>query len=143
MEDYIDSDGNVIVSKSIRPIIDYPETILGAKRGAKRQFRYGNLHVREYKDHYTVHLDTIDPRKDPLGHLIVDAPEYLVGLFGGLSIAMHIASIAHKRRTSKGHEALTMSSNNMFPGIIAGLIISTASFLAVNFMKKWTNNNCK
>jgi hypothetical protein len=32
MEDYIDRDGNVIVSKSITPIIDYPETILGAKR---------------------------------------------------------------------------------------------------------------
>ena len=63
------------------------ETFLGQKNGAKKQYRYGNLHIREYDDKFLVHTDRIDPRKDPLGHLIVDAPEVLVGLacaiFGG------------------------------------------------------------
>ena len=56
------------------------ETILGEKNGAKKQYRYGNLHIREYDDKFLVHTDKIDPRKDPLGHLLHDAPEILVGL---------------------------------------------------------------
>jgi hypothetical protein len=56
------------------------ETILGQKNGAKKQFRYGNLHIREYDNKFLVHTDKIDPRKDPLGHLVFDAPEVLIGL---------------------------------------------------------------
>lgn len=66
------------------------ETFLGQKNGAKKQYRYGNLHIREYNDKFLVHIDKIDPRKDPLGHLITDAPEILIGLgcaiFGGSQI---------------------------------------------------------
>jgi hypothetical protein len=67
------------------------ETVLGQKNGAVRQYRYGNLHIREYDDKFLVHTDKIDPRKNPLGHLVFDAPEVLVGLacalFGGSQIA--------------------------------------------------------
>lgn len=58
-------------------------TRLGDPRGAARQYRHGNLHIREYDDHYTVHTDRVDPRRDPLGHLIYDAPEVLAGLAAG------------------------------------------------------------
>ncbi|NJK77726.1 MAG: hypothetical protein HC944_01400 [Nanoarchaeota archaeon] len=67
------------------------ETILGQKNGAKKQFRYGNLHIREYDDKFLVHTDKIDPRKDPLGHLAYDAPEVLIGIacsiLGGSKVA--------------------------------------------------------
>ena len=70
------------------------ETNLGDKKGARKQFRYGNLHIREYDDKFTVHSDKIDPRKNPLGHLLIDAPEVLVGLagaaIGGLAIGAYI-----------------------------------------------------
>jgi len=66
------------------------ETFLGQKNGAKKQYRYGNLHIREYDDKFLLHTDKIDPRKDPLGHLLYDAPEVLAGLacavFGGLQV---------------------------------------------------------
>jgi len=66
------------------------ETFLGQKNGANKQYRYGNLHIREYHDKFLVHNDKIDPRKDPLGHLVYDAPEVLIGLacaiFGGSQI---------------------------------------------------------
>ena len=66
------------------------ETFLGQKNGAKKQYRYGNLHIREYDDKFLLHTDKIDPRKDPLGHLLYDAPEVLTGLafavFGGLQV---------------------------------------------------------
>lgn len=29
-------------------------------------------------DHYLVHIDRVDPQKDPLGHLIKDAPQVIV-----------------------------------------------------------------
>ena len=70
------------------------ETKLGDKKGAKKQYRYGNLHIREYDDKFTVHLDKVDPRKNPLGHLLIDAPEVLIGLagavIGGLAIGAYI-----------------------------------------------------
>ena len=67
------------------------ETVLGQTNGALKQYRYGNLHIREYADKFLVHTDKIDPRKDPIGHLVYDAPEVLIGLacaiFGGSKIA--------------------------------------------------------
>ena len=58
------------------------ETKLGAKKGAIRQYRKGNLHIREYDRKFTIHSDKVDPRKDPLGHLLFDAHEVLIGLAG-------------------------------------------------------------
>ena len=58
------------------------ETKLGDKKGALKQYRKGNLHIREYEDRFTVHADKVDPREDPMGHLIHDAQEVLVGLAG-------------------------------------------------------------
>ena len=67
------------------------ETALGQKNGAKKQYRYGNLHIREYDDKFLVHTDKVDPRKDPIGHLFYDAPEVLIGLactaIGGNEVA--------------------------------------------------------
>ena len=81
------------VPKELREFMleDAQETFLGQKNGAKKQFRYGNLHIREYEDKFLVHSDKIDPRKDPVGHLVQDAPEFLVGLacaiFGGSQVS--------------------------------------------------------
>ena len=53
------------------------ETKLGDKKGALKQYRKGNLHIREYEDRLTVHADKVDPREDQMGHLIHDAQEVL------------------------------------------------------------------
>ena len=58
------------------------ETKLGDKKGAIRQYRKGNMHIREYASKFTIHSDRVDPRKDPFGHLLFDAQEVLVGLVG-------------------------------------------------------------
>ena len=77
------------------------ETILGQKNGAQKQYRYGNLHIREYDDKFLVHTDRIDPRKDPIGHLVFDAPEVLIGLacaiFGSSKIARTILNNNSKK----------------------------------------------
>ena len=50
---FIDGDGNILIPKSVRPIVDLNTTILGEKKGCKKQYRYGNLHIREYDSHYS------------------------------------------------------------------------------------------
>jgi hypothetical protein len=99
--EFIDKDGNILVPKMIRPIVEYDETSLGANKGALRQYRYRSLHVREYHDHYAVHSDRIDPGIDPLGHLLVDAPEYLTALATTLSCLKNAKNLIrnfHQRR---------------------------------------------
>jgi hypothetical protein len=77
---FVDNEGNIIVPKTVRPLIEYKPTILGEKKGSIKQYRHGNLHIREYKNHYSVHYDKIDPRNDPIGHVMVDAIKYFPGV---------------------------------------------------------------
>ena len=91
---FIDGDGNILIPKSVRPIVDLNTTILGEKKGCKKQYRYGNLHIREYDSHYSAHLDMVSPHVDPLGHLMVDAPGYLAGF-------LTIANMAKRYLESK------------------------------------------
>ena len=107
------------VPKELREFMleEAEETFLGQKNGAKKQYRYGNLHIREYDDKFLVHNDRIDPRKDPIGHLIYDAPEVLIGLacaiFRGSQIAKKVMNTNSKK--------LTFTSG-LFSSIISGYV---------------------
>ena len=102
------------------------ETILGQKNGAKKQYRYGNLHIREYDDKFLVHTDKIDPRKDPLGHLVFDAPEVLIGLacaiFGGSKIAKNFID---KNKTKSATPILLSSIISGYVGYYVSKKIKT------------------
>jgi len=93
------------VPKELREFMleEAEETFLGQKNGAYKQYRYGNLHIREYDDKFLVHMDRIDPRKDPVGHLIHDAPEVLIGLacavFSGSQVAKNILNKNSKKQS--------------------------------------------
>jgi hypothetical protein len=95
------------VPKELRPFMleAAKETKLGHNNGAAKQYRYGNLHIREYDDKYLVHMDRVDPLKDPLGHLVFDAQEILVGLasgaVGGAKVASHIYNKGKKTKKDK------------------------------------------
>ncbi len=98
--------GNEIeVPKELREFMleEAEETFLGQKNGAYKQYRYGNLHIREYDDKFLLHSDKVDPRKDPIGHLVHDAPEVLIGLacalFGGSQIAKKFLNKKSKKST--------------------------------------------
>ncbi|MCE9651928.1 MAG: hypothetical protein K8Q89_02555 [Nitrosarchaeum sp.] len=107
------------------------ETTLGQKNGAKRQFRYGNLHIREYDDKFLVHTDKIDPRKDPLGHLIYDAPEVLIGLscliLGGSKIAK---TFLNNNKSKKSTITATVLSS-----IVAGYVGYIATKKIKNYLE--------
>ena len=34
------------------------------------------IHVVEFDDHYEMHIDQFDPRKNPIKHLLIDSPKY-------------------------------------------------------------------
>ena len=107
------------VPKELREFMleEAEETFLGQKNGAEKQYRYGNLHIREYHDKFLVHNDKIDPRKDPIGHLVYDAPEVLIGIacaiFGGSQIS--------KKVLNKNSKKLSVTSG-IFSSIISGYI---------------------
>ena len=106
---FIDIDGDIIVPKNVRPTLDYDETQLGNRKGAKRQFRYKNLHIREYSGHYTVHIDKVDPRKDPLGHLLIDAPEFLMGIISAISVGRLVHSVINQQMNGRGQQRIPFS----------------------------------
>jgi len=93
------------------------ETFLGQKNGADKQYRYGNLHIREYGDKFLVHTDRIDPRKDPIGHLVYDAPEVLIGLacaiFGGSEVIKKILNNKSKK---------SLIASDLISSIISGYV---------------------
>ena len=98
------------------------ETKLGQKNGANRQYRYGKLHIREYDDKYLLHTDKVDPRQNPLGHLIYDAPEVLVGL---ACAALGGAKIPSQLKQKK----------SPVPGIISSLVLGYAGYLITKKLK--------
>ena len=120
------------VPKELREFMleDAEETFLGQKNGAHKQYRYGNLHIREYDDKFLVHNDKIDPRKDPIGHLVYDAPEVLVGLacaiFGGSQIAKKVMNNNSKKSTL---------TSGLFSSIISGYMGYLATKKIKNYLE--------
>ena len=103
------------VPKELREFMleEAEETILGQKNGAQKQYRYGNLHIREYDDKFLVHTDKIDPRVNPLGHLVHDAPEVLIGLACGIFTGIISAKNLSKNNSKKISLANVLSSSIM------------------------------
>ena len=97
------------------------ETRLGNKKGAKKQYRYGNLHIREYDNKYTVHTDKYDPRSDPIRHLVWDAPEVLVGLVGAIIGGSNVGSYLYNQNKSA-------RQSSIFSGLIASIVIGYISY---------------
>ncbi len=110
------SRNEIEVPKELREFMleEAKETLLGQKNGAYKQYRYGNLHIREYDNKFLLHSDKVDPRKDPIGHLVHDAPEVLIGLafaiFGGSQIAKKFLNKKSKKSTFTSALTLSMIS---------------------------------
>lgn len=137
---FVNNDGSIIVPKSIRPIIEYSETVLGARSGALKQFRAGKLHIRDYGSYYSVHSDKINPSDDPLGHLIVDAPEYLIGILSGIFtysiVNRKIKKMNSKIDNSNSTSLFESDNRDQFSPYIAGIVAAYTSHAFINSVKK-------
>lgn len=123
------------IPKEIRPFMleQAEETMLGQKNGAKKQYRYGNLHIREYDDKYLVHMDKVDPRESPFGHLVADAPEFLFGITGGLLVGKRVASEVYKLQKNKPFAKTTSILAGLFASVAAGY----ASYSVIKKLKSF------
>ena len=112
------------VPKELREFMleEAEETILGQKNDAQKQYRYGNLHIREYDDKFLVHTDKIDPRVNPIGHLVHDAPEVLIGLACGIFTGAHSAKKFSKKNSNKINLVNILTSS-----LISGYLAYTAT----------------
>lgn len=137
---FVDDDGSIIVPKSVRPIIEYPTTSLGNRCGALKQFRNGNLHIREYSNYYSVHSDCINPLHDPLGHLLIDAPEYLVGMLSGISVYSSLkagsAIRSKNNRTTTPNSPPRSGGKGGSPPFIAAILAAYGSYAITKSLKK-------
>ena len=129
---YIDGKNGIIVPKYVRPIITYEETILGDKKGARRQFRYGNLHIREYEDYYVVHMDKVDPKRDPVGHLLIDAPEYMAAIVAGLKAAKQAGDSVYTQRRADDNKLV----GGIVAACLAGTVAATLSYVISSILKE-------
>jgi hypothetical protein len=138
---FVGDDGSIMVPKAVRPIIEYSPTALGSGCGALRQFRAGKLHIREYNSYYSVHSDKIDPLDDPLGHLIIDAPEYLVGILSGLSV---YSTLKDKSINASKKDKANLNSNSLSdigakdgtPPYLAGIFAAYTAYALAKAIKK-------
>jgi hypothetical protein len=112
------------VPKELREFMleEAEETILGQKNGALKQYRYGNLHIREYDDKFLVHTDKIDPRVNPIGHLVYDAPEVLIGIACGIFTGVTTA----KKLSSKNYKKLSIA-NVLTSSLMSGYLAYEAT----------------
>ena len=90
-----------------------------------KQYRYGNLHIREYPDKFLVHTDRVDPREDPLGHLIRDAPEILIGMACGLFTGLKVAKQFQDKKSS------------IATGIISSLVSGYLGYVGTKKIKNY------
>lgn len=128
---YIDGEGNILIPKSVRPIIDYTETNLGSKNGAEKQYRYGTLHIREYENYYSVHMDKVDPRINPIGHLLKDAPEYIICGIMASTIGLKVGTAFYKKKKREEND----NQLKALPlGIITGILAGTTTYITTYYL---------
>jgi hypothetical protein len=121
---------NIRISKEVLPELpsDYEETELGDKRGASKQYRNLNVHVREYDDSYTIHIDRADPRRDPLGHLLKDAPETVAAFATSLYFAKRSLDRAGSKQKDVGENQSVLRFS---------LLSFLSSFIAMSGLYRW------
>lgn len=78
-------------------------------------------------------MDKVDPRKDPVGHLLIDAPEYLVATVAGLKAAKQAGDTVYER---KGGVASVLSA-----ACLAGTVASMFSYILTSVVKEVVDRN--
>jgi hypothetical protein len=56
------------------------------------------FHAVEFVDYYETHIDSVDPLKDPMGHLIKDSPGTLVGVITAVAIGGILAYVFTRKK---------------------------------------------
>lgn len=92
-----------------------------------------SMHVKEYDDHYEVHRDRVDPKYDPLGHLIEDSPEVPAGVAAAV-VSGYEAGKSHydKVKYTSEHPLLEAAIVTLASGIGMGIL----TYLGVKILRE-------
>jgi hypothetical protein len=82
-----------------------PEGAIASYRDRRRR---DSVHIVEYPDRWEIHVDRFNPRYEPLGHVLVDAPEQttrdvtsLCGLDELFGLGRRVARVGREQDTSE------------------------------------------
>ncbi len=118
-----------------RTSLGYPPSL--AHDGAISQYRGPRrLHVYETRSAWVAHRDAVDPRDDPLGHLLGDAPEVLAGVGVGVVASGIAAHVVRRRSLAAGRSRKQANSDAALAAIIAGLIAGGLAFVLVRSLRR-------
>jgi hypothetical protein len=78
-------------------------------------------------------MDKVDPRNDPLGHLVHDAPEILVGITSGFVAAKKVSSSIYKL----GENMSFAKSTSIFAGFVASVLAGYAGYVITKKLKEF------
>lgn len=107
-----------------------------AVEGGQGQYRGPyNRHVYETDDSWVVHRDAADPRYDPLGHLLADAPELGAGLVVGGAIGVAVGRSTYDYDLQRGADPRTATRDALVTGAIAGGISLVATYGVARLLK--------
>lgn len=70
-------------------LADWRATVPGSRRG---------VHVVEFPEHYSVHVDRFDPGKDPIRHLLMDSPKTFASIIGAGLASLFLYSLLRKKK---------------------------------------------
>lgn len=85
------------------------EKMIGEPEGQEADFRRNvgkkySLHVKVFKDHFEIHRDKYHPKKNPLKHLLFDAPEIIAAIVMGIILTFTATKLTYdlKKKKDKG-----------------------------------------
>jgi hypothetical protein len=76
-------------------------------------------------------MDKVDPAKDPMGHLLIDAPEFLAATIAGLKAAKQAGCTVYKEK--QGNNALVVG---LRAACLAGTVAATSSYIVASIVKQ-------
>ncbi len=119
----------------------YEETLLGtpprlAVEGAHAQYRGPyNRHVYEKRNSWAVHRDMYDPRREPLEHLVSDAPEWAAAALAAVLLGIHARRSSYARNLQQGLDDADARRGAAIDGIAAGALAGAGAFVLVKIVK--------
>jgi len=101
-------------------------------QGSKGSLRNGRLHAHDMGDHYSVHLDRVDPKEHGVGHLVEDAPIMLFLWTGFRDAAIGVEKERNDQLApKKGWLPQVVIGVAL---LIIGAVIATDTVLALNLV---------
>ena len=80
-------------------------------------------------------MDRVDPRASPIGHLLADAPEYVVGAAAAALAARHVGTAVYKKRKKDGKGTGDATVDAIIAGCLAGSAAGRLAFLVAKKVK--------